>query len=160
MHCNYICPNHRIWLVNHPKQAIHCCFNASETGWLLYQEGRWGEALPYLGSAYETAEILLSSQVIDFSSALERFLSTLYSLTQAMHKLDRILDCSEVYQSAIRRLERETGSQNKGERINRVNKEITGLRLELNKVDSGQYIFKQTNNIYADVTNQFNKTLH
>ncbi|MFT4993656.1 MAG: hypothetical protein ACI965_000677 [Paraglaciecola sp.] len=104
----FLCANHRQWLSSQPDQAFHCCANSFETGWRLYQHGRLEEALPYVGCAFESAEILLTTQAIKPADALEWFLHTLAGLIQTLKKLDRFDTCRQVYQGAIDRLQKES----------------------------------------------------
>lgn len=103
----FLCKNHRVWLSQHPDEATQSCVSTCEAGWMLYQQGRWQEALPYVGSAFETAEILLSNRVIMPGSAMEWFLHTLAGLIQTLKALDHVDVCKELYRTATDRLKQE-----------------------------------------------------
>jgi hypothetical protein len=107
MALSFLCKNHRAWLSQHPEDAMQSCVSTCEAGWMLYQQGRWQEALPYVGSAFQTAEILLSNRVIMPGSAMEWFLHTLAGLIQTLKTLNHIDACKEFYQTAIDRLKQE-----------------------------------------------------
>lgn len=160
MNLTFLCANHRIWLTKQPQQAIHCCYNASETGWFFSQDGRWEEALPYFGSAYETAEILLGSQVIKHSTAIDNFLYTLADLTQTLIKLDRITACKDVYKIAIERIKQEMECASLSE--NKIGKQIDNLKQELNNLEQGKYKAKSVSNTYmfSNKQSHWNTILH
>lgn len=158
MHLTFLCPNHRVWLNQYPRQASHCYSNACDTGWLLYQEEQWEQALNFLGTAYETAEILLSSHEIDTDVALEYFLFSLAGLTQTLIKLDRLHDCKEVYVNAIERLKKEEG--NNLELQPHVRNEVNRLSHELGNLYCGQDMFSYAVYANAYIPNQWNTTLH
>lgn len=107
MQLNFLCANHKMQFNDNSEFAIHSCVNTCEASWSLYQQRRWQEALPYIGSAFETAEILLTNQVVMEASAIDWFLHTLAGLTQTLKNLGRIEACQQVYQNAIDRLEQE-----------------------------------------------------
>jgi hypothetical protein len=107
MSLTFLCNNHRAWFNDNPENAFKRCVSTCEAGWTLYQQDRWHEALPYIGSAYEAAEILLVNRVTIPGSAMEWFIHTLAGLTQTLKKLERIDTCNSVYQKAIDRLTRE-----------------------------------------------------
>ena len=107
MKLRFLCANHRAWLCSQPEQAMHWCANSYETGWHLCQQENWQEALPQMGCAFETAEILLTTHAITAARAVDWFLRTLQGLTQALEKLHRTEQCLDVYQAAIDRLRNE-----------------------------------------------------
>ncbi len=107
MKLTFLCTNHREWLTSQPDQAIHCCANSCETGWNLYQQQRLDEALPYIGCAFDAAEILLSARQSTDVNALEWFLKTLSGLTLTLKNLGQLEDAKNVYHMAINRLQQE-----------------------------------------------------
>lgn len=111
MKLRFLCANHREWLCNQPQQAVHWCANSFETGWYLSQRENWAEAMPHMGCAFETAEILLSTRAIAPDRAVEWFLHSLAGLTQTLEKLGRTNASMEVHQAAIDRLRREAAQQ-------------------------------------------------
>jgi hypothetical protein len=143
----FLCVNHINQLTHFPQQAIHCYTNVSELGWKCYQNGRWGEAKKLFGTAYETAEILLSTRAIELSLAIDSFLNSLVGLTQVLVKLDQIQLCKEVYLSAIDRLNQVEGADDKSKA--HLHKEIKRLSAELN------YLYSDAVNVHSLYT-----TLH
>jgi len=111
MKLRFLCANHREWLCNQPHQAVHWCANSFETGWHLSQRENWAEAMPYMGCAFETAEILMTTRAISPTRAVEWFLHSLAGLTQTLEKLGRTSACVEVHQAAIERLRREASGE-------------------------------------------------
>jgi len=111
MKLRFLCANHREWLCNQPHQAVHWCANSFETGWHLAQREQWAEAMPHLGCAFETAEILMTTRAITPARAVEWFLHALAGLAQTLEKLGRTSACVEVHQAAIERLRREASQQ-------------------------------------------------
>jgi hypothetical protein len=111
MKLRFLCANHREWLCNQPHQAVHRCANAFETGCYLSQREHWAEALPHMGCAFETAEILLTTRAMAPARAVKWFLHSLAGLTQTLEKLGRASTCVEVHQAAIDRLRQEAAKQ-------------------------------------------------
>ena len=107
MKLRFLCANHRAWLCNQPEQAMHWCANSFETGWHLCQQENWQDALPQMGCAFESADILLTTRAITAARAVHWFLRTLEGLAQTLEKLRRTEQCREVYQGAIDRLRSE-----------------------------------------------------
>ena len=139
MKLTFLCTTHREWLSSQPHQAIHCCENSCETGWILYQQKRLDEALPYTGSAFETAEILLSSKASTEICALEWFFQTLSGLTLTLKNLGRFEGCKSVYHMAINRLQQELQCNSS---LNaRVVQQISCLSNELKKLDYAQWAY-------------------
>ena len=59
MHNGFLCPSHRVWLTANPDFAS-AHFNRWLTSAQCFRfQQRWQQALPFLGCAYETAELLL-----------------------------------------------------------------------------------------------------
>lgn len=107
MKLRFLCANHREWLHSQPEQAMHSCSNSFETGWHLCQVENWQDALPQMGCAFETAEILLTTRAISAARAVDWFVRTLQGLTQTLEKLEFTEQCLSVYQAAIDRLRSE-----------------------------------------------------
>ena len=59
MSLQFLCPNHRDWVYFHSEEALQYIENAQQKGELMYRQGKWREAIPFLGCAYEATEILL-----------------------------------------------------------------------------------------------------
>jgi tetratricopeptide (TPR) repeat protein len=104
MRLYFICDNHRTYFNQQPEIAVQSCLHNCEIAESLYQQGRWEEALPYVGCAYETAEILLINDVCIAGNPIEWFLHSLEGLTETLKRLGQIEDCLEFYRAAINRL--------------------------------------------------------
>ncbi len=59
MHLKFLCTTHRDWVYFHPQEAVQKLAQAANYGVVLLEHGKWREALRFIGSAYETSEILL-----------------------------------------------------------------------------------------------------
>ncbi|HEY6130934.1 MAG TPA: hypothetical protein VIV27_02900 [Halioglobus sp.] len=139
MKLKFLCANHRAWLSRQPDQAVHRCANSFETGWHLMQQANWQEALPHLGCAYDTAEILMTTRVIAPARAVTWFLRSLAGLAQALEKLERTDDCIEVYQAAIDRLKNEATQNIPPELQASIDCHITRLHRERRRMHSCGY---------------------
>ncbi len=135
MKLRFLCANHREWLYTQPDQAVHWCANSFETGWHLSQRERWEEALPHMGCAYETAEILMTTRAIESPRAVEWFIHALAGLTQTLEKLNRSNDCMEIFQAAIDRLRKEVTQKIAPELEASIYLHITRLNRERRRMD-------------------------
>lgn len=133
MALRFLCEKHREWLNRDPEQAVNSPINACNTGWSLYHQERWNEALFYTGNAYEAAEIMLIHQVAVPDGPLHWYLNMLVGLTQTLKKMGRLADCRDVYKSAIERLRKE--SMRLGTPNSNVERQIDRLRKELAEVE-------------------------
>jgi hypothetical protein len=106
MRLYFICENHRTYFNQQPEIAVQSCVHNCEIAESLYQQGRWEEALPYVGCAYETAEILLTNDVCIAGNPIEWFLHSLEGLTETLKRLGQIDDCLAFYHAATDRLRR------------------------------------------------------
>jgi hypothetical protein len=130
MKLRFLCANHREWLCRQPGEAVHRYTNSFETGWHLSQQEQWGEALPHMGCAFETAEILMTTRAIAPAGALEWFIQSLAGLTQILLKLDRTTTCIEVYHAAVDRLRKESTQKISPELEASIYQHITRLNRE------------------------------
>lgn len=137
MKLRFLCANHREWLCSQPHQAVHWCANSFETGWHLSQREHWAEAMPHMGCAFETAEILLTTRAMAPASAVEWFLHSLAGLTQALEKLGRTGACIEVQQAAIDRLRQEAAKPIAPELEADIYRHITRLNRDRRRLSTG-----------------------
>lgn len=107
MKLSFLCAPHRVELTNKPNKAIRCWQDGFDTGQALYDQHMFKEALPYLGCAFETSEIILSSRIIDSKSACEFFSSSAVACANTLAQLECIDRAFEVFWMAINRLEKE-----------------------------------------------------
>jgi hypothetical protein len=137
MKLRFLCANHREWLCSQPHQAVHRCANSFETGWQLFQGEHWAEALPHLGCAFETAEILLTTRAMAPARAVEWFMHSLSGLTQTLDKLGRTSASMEVHQAAIDRLRREAAREITPELEGDLYRHITRLNRDRRRIATG-----------------------
>lgn len=87
MHPKYICPHHRDWLFRHPESAKSYMHSAMETALYFRERGMRKDALPYQGSAYETANILLAFPGSDPRDSILAFTSNAIMLSKDLANL-------------------------------------------------------------------------
>ena len=109
MKLQFLCGNHRLELERSPLKAIQFCKAGLDTGQFYRDHMLWLEAIPHLGCAFETAEILLSKSksTIDHEDACERFSDTALLLASTFTNAIRVADAEEVIWMAINRLKKE-----------------------------------------------------
>lgn len=111
MALTFLCATHREWLVRQPDQAIESYTNASKKSIYLMDQRQWKQAIPYLGCALESAEILLATRAMSPSISLDWYLQSLARLIGVLNKLDFGAGCVEVYSAAIDFLRGELGGE-------------------------------------------------
>ena len=137
MKLRFLCANHRQWLTSHPSEAVHRYANSYETGWHLSQRDQWEDALPHMGCAFETAEILMTTRAIAPAGALEWFVQSLAGLVEILLKLDRTTTCIELYQAAAERLRQEANQKISPELEAFIYLHITRLNRERRQLHEG-----------------------
>ncbi len=141
MSLGFLCINHKVWFESNSQAAIKSCMQSCGVGWGLYKEEKYHDALPFVGSAFEIATILLGDRTrADFNS-MQWFLHTLEGLVHTLKKLDRIDVCQHVYQVAIDRLKREC-------KENPVMK--TAIDLQLNRIEHELYLLTVVKKPYVE----------
>ena len=55
----FLCPHHRDWVYFNSQDALDTLDQIQIKGEILIDHQKWAEALPFIGSAWETTEILL-----------------------------------------------------------------------------------------------------
>ena len=103
----FLCGTHKVELANKPKQAIHCWQNGFDTGRFYYDQELWHEALPHLGCAFETAEIIITTQAVDLEPACEMLTSSARWLADTFIAMDYPNQSLSIIWNTIDRLERE-----------------------------------------------------
>lgn len=104
---NFLCPNHRQWLSTHPLAAHAHLRETQDTGQYYREQGAWQQALPFLGCAYETAEIVLVQAEQQTSKKVVDFTATAVLLADTLHKLGQKTMSLAVYEQAQMRLKPE-----------------------------------------------------
>jgi hypothetical protein len=59
MGLTFLCPVHRDWVYFHPQDALTQLEGTQQQGEALMQKREWQKAMRFLGSAFETTEIIL-----------------------------------------------------------------------------------------------------
>ena len=107
MKLRFLCAPHRIEISNRPTMAINCWQNSFDTGQMLCDQQLLQEALPYLGCAFETAEIVLTTGACEAKQACQLFTQSAVLLAKTCAELGFTDDSMQIYQMAINRLEAE-----------------------------------------------------
>lgn len=98
----------RAELARKPERAIHCWQNGFDTGQCLCDQKRWREALPYLGTAFETSEIMMTTNAVKPQCAHELFNASAALLIDGYAGIGAKAQCEEIYRMAAVRLRRES----------------------------------------------------
>ncbi|MBU3002453.1 hypothetical protein [Paraglaciecola arctica] len=59
----YICTKHRFWVDENPKDAFESIQKMTKLAEQLLQKNQPNQAIPYLGTAYETAQIIFDNRL-------------------------------------------------------------------------------------------------
>jgi hypothetical protein len=59
----YLCVKHRTWVNAHPKEAFNTLLQMTTVAEILLQQTDYQQAIPLLGSAFETAEIIFDQGI-------------------------------------------------------------------------------------------------
>ncbi|MFB1001568.1 MAG: hypothetical protein QMC22_03400 [Pseudomonadales bacterium] len=107
MKLRFLCESHRGALTQKASLAINCWQNGFDTGQAFYDQKLWSDALPHLGCAFESAEIMMSTQAIDRDNAYQFFTYSAVLLADTFMQLAFIERGREVCLLSIERLEKE-----------------------------------------------------
>ncbi len=107
MNHRYLCANHRQWLTTDTIRAEQAWLDWMERGASLYEEGSHGEAIPYLGCAFELANFLLEARWPGYSVAAMRFSDSARQLMEAYRRRGEESQCNYILVGASSRLARE-----------------------------------------------------
>ncbi len=108
MSLGFLCHAHRAELVCKPVRAIHCWQDGFDTGQFLYDQKKWQQALPHIGSAFETAEILITTNIVKPMCAHELFKASASLLIEVYARIGARAQCENIYRIATARLRRES----------------------------------------------------
>jgi len=113
----YICLNHRFWVDTHPKEAFSSIQQMTKLAEHLLQKNQPSKAIPFLGTAFETAEIIFdkrleSPQLTTSLTSLAIMLAHAYASTnqidaanallQRLHsKMKCAIDCALGYATKV-----------------------------------------------------------
>jgi len=107
----FLCCAHREELSKKPSQAINIWQDGFDTGKIFFEQKQWYDALPQLGCAFETAEIILTSRAVEACHASEIFTHSSILLARVFAELGHIDQSFEVLLLAIERIEQELSYQ-------------------------------------------------
>ena len=113
----YICLNHRFWVDAHPKEAFSRVQQMTKLAEHLLQKSQPSKAIPFLGTAFETAEIIFdkrleSPQLTTSLTSLAIMLAHAYASTDQIdaanallqrlnNKLKCAIDCALGYATKV-----------------------------------------------------------
>lgn len=107
MNLRFLCANHRQWLTADPHRAERAWLNWMERGASLLEERNYGEAIPFLGCAFELADYLLGEQWPGYPVAAMRFSDSARQLMDAYRQRGESNLCNYILVGASSRLARE-----------------------------------------------------
>ncbi|MFB1035433.1 MAG: hypothetical protein QMC38_08795 [Sinobacterium sp.] len=92
----YICVNHRFWVDAHPKEAFSSVQKMTKVAEHLLQKNQPHKAIPFLGTAFETAEIIFdkrleSPQLTTSLTSLAIMLAHAYASTNQVEAANSLL---------------------------------------------------------------------
>ena len=105
MQLSFLCSVHREWIYFHSQTALSYLDNAQEKGEAFIAENDWQEALPFLGCAFETTEILLEIQGAEKTFLLGRLTSLSILLAKIFNQLDKCNHGRLILDQAEKRLQ-------------------------------------------------------
>jgi len=108
----FLCKTHREHLLNEPTRAKAFWGIAFDTAQSFYDQCLWSEALPHIGCAFETSDIMLTSKVEDPRQTYELMSSSSVLLAYTLLKVGQVDEARNVYWFTIKRLERELSEGN------------------------------------------------
>ena len=112
MNMRFLCKTHREHLLNEPTRAKAFWGIAFDTAQSFYDQCLWSEALPHIGCAFETSDIMLTSKVEDTRQTYELMSSSSVLLAYTLLKVGQVDEARNVYWFTIKRLERELSEGN------------------------------------------------
>ena len=101
---------HNSYLLQNSSRAVAFWQTGFDTAQVFCDDGQWSEALPHIGCAYETAEIILTTKPIVTAGTFELMTSSTVLLAFTFLKLGNEEDARDVYLASIKRLESELSS--------------------------------------------------
>ncbi|MDG1311624.1 MAG: hypothetical protein P8P26_06160 [Porticoccaceae bacterium] len=141
MKLRFLCANHRSQLEGNVTKAIQFWQTGFDTGQFYRDHMLWPDALPHLGCAFETAEILLSKKMIEHEVACEWFSQSSLLLASTFANFQHRAEAEEVLWMTINRLERELA--NNGSESKWVIGYLSDQYLQLNNLLSAKAQFNQ-----------------
>jgi hypothetical protein len=107
MQSRFLCPNHRQWLISHPRAALSNLAKTQDTATYYRERGLFEQALPYDANAYETAEIVLTTRAEEVPNAAIAMTSCAILLADTYRKLGQGNTANNILISTQNRLQAE-----------------------------------------------------
>ena len=155
MAIRFLCDAHRVMFNEQPCEAITAWQDSFDRGNSLYDQNQWQQTLTYLGSAYETACIIMTTRAIERSSAYELLTTSAVLLANSLVMLGYEGESRKVYFQAINHLEQEIGPSG-AERLS-INQYLGHLYRNLRRLDCGA---GKTGVTTCDTISLLNAALH
>jgi len=133
MKLRFLCGAHREELTKSSGRAITCWQDGFDTGQMFYEQQMWQEALPHLGCAFETSEIMITTKALEASNAYELFTSSASLLMGAFGKLGYVEPCQNIYSITVDRLKREIANNPAAEVF--ITKNLNALYRQIQELD-------------------------
>jgi tetratricopeptide (TPR) repeat protein len=107
MKLRFLCANHRGELEQNTSRAIKFWQAGYDTGQFYTDRSQWAEAIPHLGCAFESAEILLSGGSLDTEVSCQWLTSSAVLLALSFKYSNYSYEAEDVIWMAINCLERQ-----------------------------------------------------
>lgn len=104
MKLRFLCAPHRQEMYRNHALAIYCWQDGFDNGLSLFELMRWREALPFLGQAFEAAEIILTTSAMEGDSACEIFTASSLALASTLANLGQMDECINICHLSQERL--------------------------------------------------------
>ena len=104
MALTFLCPVHRDSVYFHPQNALAQLEKTQHQGEIFMQKQEWQEAITFLGSAFETTEILIKLQGIEKSFLLSRLTTLAILLATSFAKSNAMSYGEEILKQAQQKL--------------------------------------------------------
>ncbi|KGJ90469.1 hypothetical protein [Thalassotalea sp. ND16A] len=104
MKYQFLCSNHGQQLQSSPGRALSCYRDASEHGENLAFSGLHSEAIPYLGCAFESAEMLLEQMSLNVNHYALCFTESAVMLAKSLSLAGLENECDEILNLCVQRL--------------------------------------------------------
>ena len=105
MKLRFICATHKQELRVNTEKALRFCQDGFDTGQYYNNHLQWKEAIPHLGCAFETADILLSHSTIDKEVCCDWLATSAQLLALNLNNLQYVSQAEDIIWMAINRLE-------------------------------------------------------
>lgn len=105
MQVNFLCSGHREWVYMHSHEVSPYLESAISQGRWLYREQSYREAVPFLGTAYETIHILLELHGLSQSQLVTEMTDLAEMLSVCYQTLEHPMTADAIVEDAIIRLD-------------------------------------------------------